>query len=416
MKIDDRIPDDMGNGTLTNHASIKTPWEKLISFFDAYHYGLRHNAGLGAVFFEVIRILIPDYAERNKRLCDSIYTWAYQSFVTGYNKIHASNHNVPPFVRGSMIAPLFGDSGDERLCMYGRVNDYGSFRVEKELDNCPFSIQGSEVCRASAYMTEALGDTFCLNGPESGEHKMKYIMSEARGTGDLHCRFVIESRDKYPAGARDGWDCFEPCATLDQIQVTPEEKMVSEPQQFRGECDYAYRNGFNMEAEAAGQFRGGATSFILGANYILLVLDDMLKNGEVTREHLENVIQCCFEGAGKMMFVEFFAVKGLRDWLGVPADVNDGRVLGAYIELLLQVWTAEYTVLAFNKHEVVYDITKLGGSEHRHPLCAHAIISMWYGMGRTLVGQQWVCERISEGVDDDVMRVRISKKVDKFAR
>ncbi|MDR1766255.1 MAG: hypothetical protein LBR77_09280 [Lachnospiraceae bacterium] len=416
MKIDDRIPDGMGNGTLPDHASIKTPWEKLISFFDAYHYGLRHNAGLGALFFEVMRILIPDYEKRMERMAGLNYNIFYQTFASGFNKVHAGNHNVPPFVKGAMTAPLFGDSGDERLCMHGRVNDYGTYRVEKELDNCPFEIQGTEVCRLSALITEAIGDSFCQTGPEADEHKLKFIMSEARGAGDLHCRFIIESREKYPADDKPMWNAFEPAASLDQVQYTPEEKMVKEPQEFRGECDYKYRNGFNMESNATDQFRFGATNFILGANYVLPTIDDMIKKGETTQEEVENIFQCVFAGAGKMMFTEFFAAKGLRDWLGVPEGLNDGRVLGAYIEVLLQIWMGEYKVIAFNKDEVVYDITKLGGREHAHPLCAHAIISMWYGMARTLVGQRWFCERIREGVDEKTIRVKISKKIDKFAR
>jgi hypothetical protein len=412
MKIDDRIPAEVGKGALPDHPAIKTPWEKLISFFDAYHYGLRHNASIGAVFTEVLRILIPDYAERNKRLCDTNYNIFYHVFSSGFNKVHAGNHNVPPFVKGSMIAPLFGDSGDERLCMFGRVNDYGSHRVEKELDNCPFEIQGSEVCRISAYITEAIGDSFCTNG----EKKMEYCMHEARGCGDLHCRFVIENRDKYPMPPRkSSWEVFGPIATEDQIQYTPEEKMTKEPQQFRGDCDYTYRNGFNYEMDPTAYFRFGATNFILGVNYVVPVLDDMVKKGEVTEEQVSNIIECVFRGAGKAMFSEFFAAKGLRDWLGVPSDVNDGRVLGAYIETLLQVWAGDYDICAFNKDEVVYDIRRMGGREHESPWVVRALIALWYGMGRTLVGQQWVLERETEGVADGTIRIKIAKKIDKFS-
>jgi hypothetical protein len=417
MKIDGRIPREIGKGALPDHPAIKTPWEKLMSFYDAYHYALRHNAAFGAVFFEVLRILIPDYAERNERICATNYKVFYQVFASGYNKVHAANHNVPPFVKGSYIAPLFGDSGDERLCMFGRVNDYGAHRVEKELDACPFDIQGSEVCRASAYITEAIGDTFCAKGKENGEKKMEYCMHEARGCGDLHCRFVIENRDKYPMPPRkSSWEVFGPIATADQIQYTPEEKMAKEPQQFREECGYKYRNGFNYEMDPTAYFRFGATNFILGANYIVPVLEDMIQKGEATREQVENIIQCVFAGAGKMMFAEFFAIKGLRDWLGVPSDVNDGRVLGAYIETLLQVWAGDYDILAFNRDEVIYDIKRMGGREHQSPLVVHGFISMWYGMGRTLVGPQWVLSRELEGVDSGVVRVKIAKKIDKFSR
>jgi hypothetical protein len=414
MKIDDRIPSEIGKGALPEYAAIKTPWEKLVSFYDAYQYGLRHNAGISALYFEVIRILIPDEVERNKRMCDINYKIFYNIFGSGYGKIHAANHQVPPFVRGAMIAPLFGDSGDERLFMFGRVNDYGTYRVEKELDHCPYEIVGSECCRTSAYITEAQGDVFCKDGKGK---KMDFNMYEARGCGDPHCRFIIESREKYPMPPRDyAGDTFAPIATEDQIMVTPLEKAYKNPQQFRSECDYQYRSGFNYQTDPTYQFKFGATTLILGGMYVIPMLDEMIANGEFTKEHIDNVIQCVFEGAGKMRFVDFFAVKGAREWLGVPADIKDGRVLGAYVEMLLRTWSADFEILAFNKDEVIYDISRLGGNEHKSPHTVHALISMWYGIGRTLVGPEWVCERVTDDVADDTIRIKIAKKIDKAAR
>lgn len=60
-KIDDRLPKEVGAKSLPLHPAIKTPWEKLISFHDAYHYACRHHAVIGAVYQEVLRILVPDY-------------------------------------------------------------------------------------------------------------------------------------------------------------------------------------------------------------------------------------------------------------------------------------------------------------------------------------------------------------------
>ena len=54
-KIDDRLPKEVGAKSLPLHPAIKTPWEKLISFHDAYHYACRHHAvidefGIGVQF------------------------------------------------------------------------------------------------------------------------------------------------------------------------------------------------------------------------------------------------------------------------------------------------------------------------------------------------------------------------------
>jgi hypothetical protein len=417
MKIDERIPREVGQGALPDHPAIKTPWEKLVSFHDAYHYILRNNAAFGAVFTEVLRILIPDYAERAKRMCDINYDIFYQIMSGPYGKINLANDNAHPFMVGAFLSGLSSDSGDERLLMYGRVNDFGTHRIEKELDYCPFEIQGSEVCRVSAYITEGNGDGFA---DARGGKKLEYNMMEARGCGDLHCRFVIENRGKYPlpsAKPKASWEVFGPIVTEDYIKVTPEEKMLKEPQHFREECDYTYTSGLYSRKTATEMFLDNRmSSFLLGVNYVVPVLDQMLANGEVTQEQLDNVIEGVCSAAGKMMFADFFAKKGLRDWLGAPPEINDGRLLGAYIELLLQMWLGDYSIVAFNKDEVIYDIKKFGGREHQSPHVVKGYIALWYGMARTLIGNQWAAWRESEGVPEDIVRIKIAKKIDKFCR
>jgi hypothetical protein len=416
MKIDERIPREVGQGALPDHPAIKTPWEKLISFHDVYHYAMRNNAAFGAVFTEVLRILIPDYAERTKRMCDINYDIFYKMMAGPIGKYVLANDNAHPFMKGAFLSGLSSDSGDERLLMYGRVNDFGTHRIEKELDYCPFEIQGSEVCRISAYITQGNGAGFA---DARGGPKMEYNMMEARGCGDLHCRFIIEDREKYPlpdAKPKASWEVFGPIATEDYAKVTPEEKMIKEPQQLRAECDYTYTSGLYSRKTAAESYSSGATSFLLGVNYVLPVLDQMLANGEVTQEQLDNIIEGVCTAAGKMMFADFFAKKGLRDWLGAPPEINDGRLLGAYIELHLQMWLGEYSIVAFNKDEVIYDIKRLGGQEHKSPHGVLGYVALWDGMARTLIGNQWAAWRETEGVPVDVVRIKIAKKIDKFCR
>jgi hypothetical protein len=201
-KHESRIPREVGLGALPDHAAVKTPWEKLVSFYDAYHYANRHNAAMAAGFMEVMRILIPDYDTRCKRLCEASYRAMHGMFSSPYGKIHADNHNVHPFIKGGCIAALFGDSGDERLLMCGRVNDWGPYRAEKELDTCDWDILGSEVCRISTNALQAIGDAYV---DKEGGPTIEYSMVEAKGCGDLHCRIVAESREKYPMPEREIW-------------------------------------------------------------------------------------------------------------------------------------------------------------------------------------------------------------------
>ena len=167
-KIDDRLPKEVGAKSLPLHPAIKTPWEKLISFHDAYHYACRHHAVIGAVYQEVLRILVPDYDERCTLMCKTDvgvknYIFSKMEVAPGhlYRDYHLAKHYMHPFFKGTdntggFRAAVFGDNGDERLLMQGRVNDFGTYRAEKELDACPWDIMGSEICRTSTASLEVL--------------------------------------------------------------------------------------------------------------------------------------------------------------------------------------------------------------------------------------------------------------------
>jgi hypothetical protein len=367
---------------------------------------------MGALFFEVIRVFYPGYDERMTKLCTSSRNALVRAFSSAFKDIHAANNNIFPFMKGEFVAALYGDTGDDRLLMNGRVNDFGSYRAEKELDTCPWDILGSEICRISPCAQEGMGTCYTGGGP-SGE----FCMVEARGCGDPKCRLIFENREKYPLPSprEKNWESFGPAATMDQIKVTPEADRLSEPQQFREESNFFYRSGLDCEFTAAEYYTFGGPTLPLGTNYVTSCLEDLIAAGELKKEEVYNVIECVFEGGGKMAYSDFFAVKGLRDWLGVPNDVNDGRVLGGLIEILLQILMASYTVVAFNKDEVVYDID-LAGLERRTPMLTHAYLAMWYGMVKTLVSPLWFVWRETEGVPDATLRLKIAKKIDKFCR
>jgi len=402
-----RLPSPNESGVLPEHPALKTPWGKLISFHDAHHYACRHIAGVAASFMQVLRIIMPDYAERTKALIEINSEILRNLFLTpGVREMHKERHNVHPFVKGAMIGALAGDQGDEGRLMTGRVNDYGTYRWEKELDTCPWDIVGSEFCRTTVVYFEALSNTF-------GEPQMEYNMVEAKGCGDLHCRIVGESREKYPMPPKKAvHETFGPIATADQIKFTPEEKCYKEPQHFRPECGGKYRNGFNAEWTAAEMYSESMYTS-LGSNDVIAVLEAR----ESDKEKVQHITRCVFEASGKMAFSEFAAIKGVRDWLGVPGDLNDGRVLGGLIEVVLQALLIDYSIEAFDEKEVVYDIDRRGierGFGCDMSLLTTAYVSMWYGMAKTLIGAQWSLWRESEGVPENIVRIKIAKKIDKW--
>lgn len=402
-KVDARIPGDVGKGAFPDYPAVCTPWNRLISFHEAYQYALRHTASVAAVFMQVLRIVVPDYDTRASALCDINYEF-YQSIFrsAALRNVLKDRYCAHPFVNGYMIGALLGDQGDESLHMAGRVNDFGTYRFEKELDTCPWDIVGSEYCRCTTYFFEACSAEF-------GQPTMEFHMPEARGCGDLHCRIVAENREKYPMPPKTAsHETFGPVATADQIKYTPEEKMYKEPQHFRPECGFKYRNGFCGEFSAAEQHIQGVSK-PLGSSNVIPVLEQL----EPDRAKIENVTKCVFEAAGKMAFAEFAAIKGIRDWLGVPAPVNDGRVLGGLIEVVLQSILCEYTVVAFNEDAVVLDVN-LHSFERGYPLMTFAYLAMWNGMAKTLISAQWFLWRETQDVDPGILRIRIAKKIDKY--
>lgn len=408
-KIDQRLPRETGKDVMLEHAAMKTPWEKLVSYYDAVHYANRYNAVVSAAMLQVFRILVPDYVERSEAMCENAYNRVKAPFMTPYGEMMKEDLNIHPFFKGNFVGGLVGDYGDECLTMCGRVNDFGTYRVEKELDTCYWDIVGSELGRATTASLLGSADglaTWLEDGP-----KLDYHMVEARCCGDLHCRVVAESREKFPMPPHEQWDCYGPIATADQIKVTSEEESVKDSMFFREDCNYSYVSGTCTEKDATSSypmtFQSNATC------YILPTLMDLIEEGTLEEKFVDHVIKCVCEASGKATFGEFYAKEGLRNWLGVPKDIDDGRIMGAHIEMYLQSMLSEYTIEAFNADEVIYIIDRTN-LIFAGPKYVDALISTWYGMTKTLVNAQWSLWEEAEGVEEDQLRIKISKKVDKY--
>lgn len=362
---------------------------------------------------QAFRIVMPDYVERVKVMCDASYAagCAQESAKdeNGFN-IDLKLTNVPPFCRGNFVAGLYADKGDESLLMCGRVNDFGTYRVEKELDECPWAIVGSDLCRATIATlqggADAIRDALGGEGP-----KLEYSMVEAIGCGDRHCRVVAECRQKYPMPPRENWEGFGPIATEAQIQFTPEEECIKESMFFREECNYTYASGTNREESSNIAILNTVST--PGLWYVLPAVDLGIERGFFTAEQYDHALRCVSEAAGKAAFSEFFAREALRQWLGVPREItdDDGRVLGAYIEIYLQIMHAEYEIEAFNDQEVIYTIDPYNLS-FGNVRQINALIGYWYGMSKTLINPQWSVWE--ENSPESKLRLKIAKKIDKF--
>ncbi|MDR0401197.1 MAG: hypothetical protein LBH51_09700 [Treponema sp.] len=409
-KIDERLPGHIGEGMLPGYAAIKTPWEKLIGYRDAMHYAARYRAVISAAIMQALRIVLPDYAERAKLMCEDAYARLLAMTEQGVDSF-INNQNMHPFFRGNFPGALIGDKGDDAQLMCGRVNDFGTYRAEKELDVCDWDVVGSELCRAT---------TMSLQGNADGVAKalrpgprLEFHMVEAKGCGDRHCRIVAECREKYPMPPHEIWEAFGPVGSADQIKFTPEEECVRESDIFREETNYAFINGTNAENNASSAvliaYASAATLYILPtARYAI-------GKGLVEEKFFDHVLRCVCEAAGKTAFGEAYTKEALRQWLNVPRDIgdDDGRVMGAHIEMYLQSVRVPYEIEAFNKDEVVYVIDRnvLTVGELKF---ADALVAYWYGMTKTLVNPQWSLWEEAGDIPADKLRIKIAKKIDKF--
>lgn len=409
-KIDARMPKEVGTGFYP----VKSPWDKMISYREAAHYCQRYTNVVSAGIMQAFRMLVPDYVERSKAMCKNAYgrlAYVYQA-IPGYPEMNADQLHMHPFMRGNFVGGLIGDAGDEDLLMCGRVNDFGTYRAEKELDVCYWDIVGTELCRSTTQSLQACADNAAKLRPE-GPH-IEYHMVEAKGCGDRHCRIVAECRKKFPMPEHEQWECFGPVATEDQIKFTKEEDTIDESMMFREDTGYLFSNGTNLEKDWRSAYP--MVTMSNAASYILPTLDDYIREGKLTNEQVDYAIHCVLEAAGKATFIDNFAKEGLRQWLGVPHSISpdDGRIMGGYLEMFLQSMRFHYDIEAFNGEECIYvlDRKEMNSCAQGSQKMADAYLWFWYGMTKSLVNAQW--SLWEEDSPEGKMRIKIAKKVDKF--
>ena len=218
-KIDERIPQDSGAGTtIKEYVALQSPWNRLISYQEAMHYISRFESVLSAAAIQALRIIVPDYAERAQMMCEEAFQRLY---MTGKYYGDDDGFGIHPFMCGEYPGALIGDKGDDALLMCGRCNDFGTYRCEKELDVCDWDIVGSELCRTTTMSLQGQAKAAAERRP--GGPTLDYMMVEAKGCGDRHCRTIAENRDKYPAPPHELWQSFGPAVTDDYKKYTEEE-------------------------------------------------------------------------------------------------------------------------------------------------------------------------------------------------
>ena len=405
-KIQGRIPADSGNGAgFTSYNAVQSPWNRLMSYQDALHYASRFEAVLSAAVAQAYRIIIPDYETRASEMCKEAYGRLY---YTGINYPGDDGFGIHPFMCGSYPGALIGDKGDDALLMCGRCQDFGTYRCEKELDVCDWDICCSELCRATTMSLQGQADA--TESRHRKGKKLDYMMVEARGCGDRHCRIIAENREKYPAPAHELWQSFGPAVSDEYKKFTTEDRTVEESMMFREECNYHFVNGVNNETDSSNQMVNLSTAASL---YLLPAIDNAVRLGYTTEKQADWTKKCVLEAAGKAMFGERYAIRACREWLGYPQEAKaDARLMGGVIEMLLQSLVCKYEIEAFNNDEVIYVIDRGGLAITGTQSLCEAHLYMWQGMVKTLVSAEW--SLWEEDSPKGKMRIKIARKIDKF--
>jgi hypothetical protein len=389
---------------------VETVWGKIISEKESFTYAERQIAAYSANIFQVMRILEPDFNKRTAAICSTAYAVSMmaENNREEYIKNFRDENNIPEFCeQSSWLGGLAGDSGDEMQMMAGRVIQFTPDRVEKELDTCPWDIVGAEMCNMTTATFMANFDLIRSEGAEMNE--MTLDMCEARGCGDMHCRVVAERRDVFNRKAQGPLDHFgQPAGP---VTVTPREKMFKESTVTR---NGKYINPFGVEKTLEESYHW---SMWAGFSWSIAFPLMAIKKMAPTEEEFNRILKIVFSAAGKAAFIEPFAVKGMRDWLGVPngIDANDGRLLGGYIKAHLDTHLLPNELVQFDEEETRIEV-KVADFQGRLeympiPELITGYEALWHNMAKTMVSAEWSCW--FEGKDKEIMTIVVARKIDK---
>ena len=145
----------------------------------------------------------------------------------------------------------------------------------------------------------------------------------------------------------------------------------------------------------------------------LIAIRDMAESDE----EFERIFKIVFSTAGKNLFMEPFAVEGLRAWLGVPHEIgkNDPRLMGGYIKAVLDTQLVPCELDRFTKDEVVIkvDTETFTGRFPMAPIdeLITGYEALWHNAVKTMVSPEWSCW--FDGKEEETLYIHIGRKVDK---
>lgn len=392
------------------YRGMSSPWQAIKGFQETYDFTGRISAAFAVAAFHAMRVVIPDYDRRQTMLSDN---WAM--FMDGCWDPDAGQiepfedrFDIPPFLKdGQIRAAVYADKGDTMNMISGKIWYTTNDRFEKEIHRCDYDIAGPEACDLSL----GGGCHFCYG---LAGCPLNAVDPERIGNGDDYCVAIQETKRKYGkhpnANENDEWDeeHREWAAWGPMVGKTREKPWPKKPHpEFIDTGYFESPTGARWTAGELYQENVGGYPIAYAYNVI-----DLYRN-EFTDEEMalwDLVAPALFEACGKFEFVDWHTRKATRDWLNVPANIEDGRVMGAWISMCFQSRDVDCQFLQFDENKTIIegDMAKWD-MMGMYPELNELYKYIFDGNVKTLVGAQWSVD-MEEDYDNNKIRYIISKR------
>lgn len=395
---------------------MSSPWGAIKDFKETFEFMNRHGAEFAVATMHSMRIIIPDYERCQTLLSDN---WA--QFMDGAWDPEAGQieefedrFDVPPFLKdGQIRAAIYADKGDAQTLIPGKIWYTTNDRFEKEIHRCDYDIAGPECCDLSL----GGGSHFCYG---LAGCPLNAFDTERIGNGDNYCVAIQETKRKYGKHPNSNeedefdtenyeWEGYGPAVGKTREKGWPKKQDVE-----------FFKTGYfesptGAKWTAGEMFRDSVEGYPLAYSYNAIdVIRNELSNDE--EKIAEAVIPAMFEACGKFQFADWNTRKATRDWMNVPASIDDGRVMGSFISMIMQSRAIDSNFFKFDEEETIVevDMTKLG------MMGMYPEINQWYqylfnGNVKTLVGANWSVD-LEEDLETNKARYIIHKVAVGFRR
>lgn len=391
------VDDDSG---LRMFRGIMSPWDKIKSFRESYKFALRHASEIAVGYAHALRIVEPDYETAQTLISDAWaenmdYTWLPGSdTLKGYEE----RFDVPPFWKDGVVrAAIYADKGDQMTLIPGHIWYADNDRFEKEIHSCMFDIAGPETCDLSV----GGGSHFCYGLAGA---RLNGYDPERLGCGDNYCLAVQESRkrygkhantpesDEFGPGSRE-WEGWGPTGGGQREKGMPHKK----------ECEFLTTGWFESPTGAKWTAGEMYTDFAdWGLAYTPNIIDVFRALEDGKDEIAFNAVDVILEAMGKAQFVDFVSRQAARDWMGVPADVDDARVMGGWISMILQARGVKCWFASFESENTVVECEFMRfGLMSMYPELVQGYEALFNGNVKTLVAAKYAVTAEEFELDDE---------------